>query len=89
MTQTGSPADTSLIERTEIVIAGLWKMAEPFLVIAALVLVGFLLVQGYKVMIKRMDAKVLLRAEQAAARSRVERRKNAQARNLEEYLRTR
>jgi hypothetical protein len=56
------------------------QMALPYL-LTALVLLGAL--AAYRTVARRIGQRVLLDAERAMARSRVERRRNAQARNLE------
>lgn len=45
-----------------------------------------LILLAYRFAVVRLDSDTVTRAERAAARARVERRKNAQARNLELYL---
>jgi flagellar biogenesis protein FliO len=66
-----------------LVLEGLARIAVTF---GALPLAVLLLVLAYRWFVRRLDADVTVRAERAAARARVERRKNAQARNLELYL---
>lgn len=63
-----------------IVLQGLFVMAWPFVLTSAFVLGGL---YGYRALVAKLDRSVALRAEQAAARSRVARRRNAAARNLE------